>query len=103
MKTAEIRARVHAAVGDGRYPAALADRVAHRISEPVRPMQPRVYGLVAALLALLIIGVLVFTRLATGVPLGFRPVPGFQSNQVPGPVNPDAQVPEIDLANTQLN
>lgn len=97
MKTSDIRARVHAAVGEARYPTELPARVARRIAEPTRPSHSRVYGLVAAALAALLIGTLVFTRFGLGPLTGTAPATPFQTNQVVGPVSPDTQLPDEDL------
>jgi hypothetical protein len=97
MKTSDIRARVHAAVGEARYPAALSDRVARRIAEPIRPSHSRAYGLVAAVLAALLVATLVFTRFGLGPLTGTAPATPFHTNQVVGPVNPDTRLPDEDL------
>jgi hypothetical protein len=91
MNESQIRARVHAALGEAVYPASLGARAAGRITSS--PKHSRAYGLVAALLAVLLIATLVFTRFG----LAGSPAPAFHTNQVVGPVNPDARLPPEDL------
>lgn len=97
MKTSDIRARVHAAVGEARYPTELPDRVARRIAEPIKPNHSRAYGLVAVVLAALLVATLVFTRFGLGPLTGTAPAAPFHTNQVVGPVNPDTHPPDEDL------
>jgi hypothetical protein len=102
MKTSDIRARVHAAVGEARYPVGLPDRVARRIAEPARPRPSRAYAAVAAVLAALLIVTLVYTRFGLGAFMGTRPATAFHSNQVIGEVNPGTRLPEEDLGVADL-
>jgi hypothetical protein len=97
MNENEIRDRVREALGDATYPPALKARVEGRIREPRTSPYPRAMGYVAAILALLIVGTLIFVRQQTvsGPPLI---IPASS----PGPVNPNAQLPDADLARANL-
>ncbi len=65
MNEARIRERLHDAIGDASYPAALSSRVESRLSEPVNEQHPRAIALAAAILALAIVAVLLGPRLLT--------------------------------------
>src|ERR1041385_1723325 len=97
MTTPEIRARVHGAFGGPRQPALLRDRVTRPLAGPDRPRDVRRYRLPAALVAILVTIALVLGRLAWGPPPGFTAAPAFKSNQVVGPVDPNAKLPAEDL------
>jgi hypothetical protein len=103
MNESEIRNRVHVAFGEASYPASLGSRVAGRIAAPWPRRQPRVYGLVAAILAVLVIVSLMLTRFAFGLPLGREQTPAIQTNQVVGPMSPNGQLPDADLRTANLS
>ena len=97
MNENEIRARVRDALGESSYPDALTTRVAGRMREPRTASSPRAMGFVAAVLALLIVGTLVFVRMQSGT----TPQPAIPFGS-PGPVNPNAQLPAADLTPANL-
>jgi len=71
MNETEIRERLRDAVGEAHYPAALKSKVEARLREPEGEAHPRLVGLVAAVLAVIIVGSLVFIRLQSST--GFLP------------------------------
>jgi len=71
MNETEIRERLRDAVGEAHYPAALKSKVEARLREPEAEAHPRLVGLVAAVLAVIIVGSLVFIRLQSST--GFLP------------------------------
>jgi hypothetical protein len=93
MNEIEIRAKVREALGETGYPPSLKARLESRLAEPAPRKHPRAIGFAAAILALLIIGTLVFTRLQ----MAQGPVPSTGPFATVGPVNPNAQLPEADL------
>ena len=93
MNEIEIRARVREALGETGYPPSLKARLESRLAEPAPRKHPRAIGFAAAILALLIIGTLVFTRLQ----MAQGPVPSTGPFATVGAVNPNAQLPEADL------
>jgi hypothetical protein len=103
MKTSDIRARVHDAVGEARYPTELPGRVARRIAQPTRPSHSGAYAVVAAALAVLLIITLVLTRFGLGGFVETRPAPAFHTNQVIGRVDPGTRLPEEDLRVANLS
>jgi hypothetical protein len=103
MKTSDIRARVHDAVGEARYPTELTDRVARRIAQPTRPSHSGAYAVVAAALAALLIITLLFARFGIGAFVGTRPATAFHTNQVIGRVDPGTRLPEEDLRVANLS
>jgi len=97
MNENEIRDRVREALGDASYPPALKARVEGRMREPRTSSYPRAMGYLAAILAVLIVGTLIFVRQQTVS----GPPPIIPASS-PGPVNPNAQLPEADLAGANL-
>jgi hypothetical protein len=99
MNQSEIRDRVREALGEAAYPPALNARLQSRLAEPAPRTHPRAIGYAAAILAILIIGTLVFTRFQ----MAQGPVPSTGPSATAGPVNPDAQLPEADLSGANLS
>ena len=104
MKETEIRDRIQNAFGDSSCPPGLDSRIASRLGEPSRPQgQPRLLGVVAVILALAIIGTLVFVRMhSSGAPLPAVTPPARPSPQA-GPVAPRGHIPQADLDRAQLS
>lgn len=99
MNETEIRDRVKEALGDSSYPPDLPRRLVARLEQPTKRGQPPILGFVAALLALAIVGTLVFVRLQS--PTRRAPAmtpPGLQTGVVGNVV-----VPQFDLDQTQLS
>ena len=104
MTTTEIRARVHAALGDAITPAGLTQQVASRLSAPPAPRRPAVrYRVAAGVLAIALVAVLLLTRLASIPLVGQAPAPAFHPNQVVGPVDANQKLPAEDLAAAGLS
>src|SRR5579864_7018114 len=105
MKETEIRQRVNDAFGETAYPPDLSHRIAARLEQsPHGRGHSQIFSLVAALLALIIIGTLVFVRFQTRgvgmVPAVTSPaVSSPQSNPVSGPL---VHLPQLDLDRAEL-
>lgn len=104
MKETEIRDRIHSAFGESNYPPHLTSRIASHLGDPPRPQgHPALLGAVALLLAVAIIGTLVFVRLQTSSP----PVPAVTPPPGPTPqTTPQAglvHIPQADLDRAQLS
>ena len=65
MNETEIRSRVHGAIGESDYPPALTQSVHARLNKPADPGPSRLLGVVAALLAIVIVVTLLYVRAHT--------------------------------------
>ena len=103
MNETEIRERVRAALGDSAYPPHLTQRVATRLDQPSPRGPSPLLSLVAAILALLIVGTLVFVRIQSTA----RPLPAVTPHTQPTPQTSPGftnwHLPEADVAAGQLS
>ncbi len=100
MREAEIRDRLHDAIGETRYPAALSGKVEARLGHPAPRTYPPALGLVAAILALLIVASLVYIRIQS--PARPATAPSASPTAYPYSPVPAADVPSFDLAAADL-
>jgi len=102
MRETEIRDRLREAIGEARYPSALKGKVVERLGQPASRTNPAALGLVAALLAVLIVVSLVYIRVQTAQP--GRPAAGPSPRPTASPFSPvpAADIPTTDLAAADL-
>src|SRR5205807_6456443 len=86
MRETEIRDRLREAIGEARYPSALKGKVVERLGQPASRTNPAALGLVAALLAVLIVVSLVYIRVQTAQP--GRPAAGPSPRPTASPFRP---------------
>ena len=108
MNETEIRERLRDAVGEAHYPSALKSKVESRLRDPASPGHPRLVGLIAAALAVIIVGSLVFIRLQSST--GFLPAAHPQTRPSSAPTVPPSgtlqsigRLPVEDLAVANLS
>ncbi len=108
MNETEIRERLRDAVGEAHYPSVLKSKVESRLRDPAPPGHPRLVGLVAAVLAVVIVGSLVFIRLQSST--GFLPAAHPQTRPSSAPTVPPSgtlqsigRLPVEDLAVANLS
>src|SRR5256885_7025024 len=92
MNETEIRERLRDAVGEAHYPAALKSKVEARLREPEAQAHPRLLGLVAGVLAVIIVGSLVFIRLQSST--GFLPAAHPPTRPSSAPTVPPTGTPQ---------
>jgi hypothetical protein len=83
MNETEIRDHVREALGEPKYPSSLTSRASARLNSPAPEQHPRAIGLVAAILALVVIAALIWPRVMgqhTTAPAGPR-----ATNPTPSP------------------
>src|SRR5579864_2327674 len=105
MKETEIRQRVNDAFGETAYPPDLSHRIAARLEQsPHGRGHSQIFSLVAALLALIIVGTLVFVRFQTrGVGMVPAVTPPAISSPQPNPMSvANAQLPQLDVDRAEL-
>lgn len=97
MNETEIRSRLRRAIGEVEYPPLLTGHVTARLDQPATHTMPRGLGVVAAVLAILIVAGLVFVR--AGAPRLERPaaIPPASASPAP-PMVAALEVPAADLA-----
>ena len=104
MNEARIRDQLREAYGEAKYPPSLTSLVQARLRDPAPPGHTRAVGIIAALLALTIVGGLLLTRYQlshNSLPPGTTPARPAVSAQV-RPVNPNYGIPEADLDGASL-
>jgi len=103
MNETEIRKRLRDAVGDADYPAGLAGKVVARLAEPPSPAHPRLIGVIAAVLAVLIVVSLVYVRMHSTQSTRPATNPSPAATATPQVVLPPQHtLPDADLAAAQL-
>lgn len=104
MKETEVRDRIHSAFGDSSYPPQLTSRIAAHLGDPPRSQgHPFLLGAVAFILALAIVGTLVFARLQTSPPPVPAVTPPAGSTPQSTPQSGLAHIPQADLDRAQLS
>lgn len=98
MNETEIRKRLREAVGEADYPSSLTGKVSARLGEPPTPAHPRVIGLIAAILAALIIVSLVYVRAQWTPPTRPATNPSPSQSAVVTEQGPQQSLPDADLA-----
>src|SRR2546430_729055 len=103
MNETEIRKRLRDAVGDADYPPGLAGKVVARLAEPPSPAHPRLIGVIAAVLAVLIVVSLVYVRMHSTQSTRPATNPSPAATATPQVVLPPQHtLPDADLAAAQL-
>lgn len=102
MRETEIRDRLQEAIGEARYPSALRGKVEARLRRPAPRAYPPALGLVAAILAVLIVASLVYIRAQTAQPARPATRPAPSPTVYPNSPVPAADLPSYDLAAADL-
>lgn len=105
MNETEIRDRIRGALGDSRYPPQLTSRIGSHLGDPPRPEgHPLLLSGVALILAIAIIGTLVFARLESGSHR-ITPAASPHASSTPAATQPaqaSSALPQADLDRAQL-
>jgi hypothetical protein len=106
MNETEIRERIHEALGEGAYPSDFGNRVEGHLQQPTRERQyPRALGILAAIIAVLLVAVLMLSRLQSAYVRQAGPTAGPTATASATPIPPAltrSQLPEADLAAASL-